>query len=92
MNYEILPVIADFNYVDFIAPSKYELVFMAENLPPLGLKYFYIQLDTDTLKRAITVNKKQTRFGNTVSIYIIVFYQTDLNLVFRVLVELRIYY
>ncbi|KAK9731131.1 Glycosyl hydrolases family 38 C-terminal beta sandwich domain [Popillia japonica] len=62
VNYEILPTIADFSYVDSITPSKKELVFVAENLPPLGLKYFYIQMSKSTRKKHKIV--KQTRFGN----------------------------
>ncbi|KAI4470603.1 alpha-mannosidase [Holotrichia oblita] len=62
INYEILPTIADFSYVDSITPSKKELVFVAENLPPLGLKYFYIQKSKSTRKKYKTV--KQTQFGN----------------------------
>ncbi|GJQ67661.1 hypothetical protein Trydic_g16491 [Trypoxylus dichotomus] len=63
INYEILPVIDDFIYVYSITPSKYELVFLAENLPPLGLRLFHIQKSVITKKRKPR-KSQQTRFGN----------------------------
>ncbi|KRT80854.1 glycoside hydrolase, partial [Oryctes borbonicus] len=63
IDYEILPAIADFSYVYSITPSKYELVFMAENLPPLGLQFFHVQKSV-AAKRKIARISQQTHFGN----------------------------
>lgn len=59
---------ADFGYVDSIKSSKYELVFEANNLPPLGLHYFYIEKQKRIVKKIAKPDYKRTRFGNVVSI------------------------
>lgn len=46
----MLEPIANFSYVHNIQPSKYDLVFLAEDTPPLGIKYYYV---------AVTKNKNQ---------------------------------
>lgn len=40
--YQVTESIADFSYVDEIQPSLFDLVFKADNIPPLGLKLYYI--------------------------------------------------
>lgn len=41
--YQLTPVIKDFSYVAEIQPSSYDLVFKAEHIPPLGIKFYYIE-------------------------------------------------
>lgn len=41
--YQLTPVIASFSYVHEIQPSLYDLVFKAENIPPLGIKVYYVE-------------------------------------------------
>lgn len=43
LDYQVLPSIDSFKYLQGIKPSLYDLVFQAKNLPPFGLKYYYVE-------------------------------------------------
>lgn len=45
ISYQITPSIASFAYVDNIDPSIYDLVFLAKDLPPLGMKCYYVEVE-----------------------------------------------
>nr|XP_022916135.1 lysosomal alpha-mannosidase-like [Onthophagus taurus] len=59
----ILPTIHDFEYVDEITPLSQELVFLAKDVPPLGLQYYYV--DKSTRQENVTVEVQEIRLGTT---------------------------
>lgn len=71
INYQITPSITDFVYVDNIDPSNYDLVFLAEDLPPLGVKYYYVEVDRTTSRKNEHIPKESSNrnyIGGGVSI------------------------
>ncbi|KAF2883456.1 hypothetical protein ILUMI_22698 [Ignelater luminosus] len=51
LDYQVLPSIDTFKYVQGIKPSLYDLVFYAKDLPPFGLKYYHVE------RLSVNVNK-----------------------------------
>lgn len=68
--YQVTPTIADFSYVEEIKPSSYDLVFKAENIPPLGLKLYYIESTQTKLKNLVQKVDKNGKADEDGTVYV----------------------
>lgn len=68
--YDVTRPVSNFSFVDLPEkPAKYELVFAARDLPPMGYKIYYIErVANKNLKKSKRNTHQGYRYGTSVSV------------------------